>query len=337
MLLLVKDLKPNPFRRIDRYPINREKVEILKTSINETDFWDNLLARKNGDGYEIAYGHHRLIALRELGIKEIDIPVRKLDNGLMIKIMANENLNEWSSNPLIIDETVAATKEFLEKELAKYESWETLPDNLKKLLENENKTTQFGNLKTKGVTTPVLFKFLGGNWSEWVIQEALENIRENPVINREAVESFPTMGQSKAFKDAIKFEKNNGNEISFHKQKKIADVIAKEGLGRRDIPIRVHQINLPFIKERAAKYRIAGRPKLEDTVRETIGYIRGVQSKLETIIIGAHIEEGTSFLEYVNPSLRERFIIEADKLKTLLTEICSKSDKQQIIREAKDV
>jgi ParB-like chromosome segregation protein Spo0J len=59
--------------------MQQEKIAALKESIGSTDFWDNLVARRALDGHggiEIAFGHHRLEALKELGIETIDIPLR---------------------------------------------------------------------------------------------------------------------------------------------------------------------------------------------------------------------------------------------------------------------
>ena len=109
MKIAVKNLNPNPFRSLEHYSIRRDKVDALKASISSTEFWDNLLARKNGAGYEIAYGHHRLAALQELKIDEIDVPVRDLDDEAMLKIMANENMAEWGASALIEQETIRAT------------------------------------------------------------------------------------------------------------------------------------------------------------------------------------------------------------------------------------
>jgi hypothetical protein len=113
MKIEVKDLLPNPFRHTERYPIRPEKVEALKASINTTSFWDNLVARKapaNGK-YELAYGHHRLAALRDLKIEAIDIPVRTLTDDTMLKIMALENMEEYGALALVQQETVRAVVE----------------------------------------------------------------------------------------------------------------------------------------------------------------------------------------------------------------------------------
>src|ERR1019366_2674698 len=109
----VSDLQPNPFRNLANYPLNPEKVEALKRSIKSTTFWDNLLVRKSpsGKGYELAYGHHRREALRQLKITEIDVPVRDIDNTRMAKIMASENMEEWGTSAVIEQETVRAIVE----------------------------------------------------------------------------------------------------------------------------------------------------------------------------------------------------------------------------------
>jgi hypothetical protein len=106
----LKDIKPNPFRNIDNYPINREKVKALRESIGQTGFWDNVVARQNNGHPEIAYGHHRMSALREeYGPSHtIDLILRPLSDEDMIKIMARENMEEWGSNAQIEMETVKA-------------------------------------------------------------------------------------------------------------------------------------------------------------------------------------------------------------------------------------
>src|SRR5476649_782891 len=119
MKISLNELRPNPFREMTRYPIHREKVEALKASIRSTGFWDNVLARKASEGkhYELAYGHHRLQALHELVNEkmlepdfQMELPVRPLDDGTMIQIMANENVQEYRATAEVIDETVRVAR-----------------------------------------------------------------------------------------------------------------------------------------------------------------------------------------------------------------------------------
>lgn len=99
MRVKLKDINPNPFRDMERYIPNPIKIAQLKQSIQDTEFWDNLICRQVGGQVEIAYGHHRLLALRELydGEHEVNLIPKKLDDAMMLKIMANENMEEWGA------------------------------------------------------------------------------------------------------------------------------------------------------------------------------------------------------------------------------------------------
>lgn len=110
----LSDLKPNPFRNIKAYPFQEDKLEALQESIEQTGFWNNLVAREGeDDALEIAYGHHRLEALRRTYDAEhvINIEVRDLSDEQMLKIMARENMEEWGSSAMIEMETVRAVVE----------------------------------------------------------------------------------------------------------------------------------------------------------------------------------------------------------------------------------
>jgi len=112
MKFALKDIRPNPFRRIEKYPIDQEKVDALKESISTTEFWDNIVARMGEDGKpELAYGHHRLEALKQLfpGTHEVSLIIRKLTDAQMIQIMARENNESFKTNSLVLLESVRAT------------------------------------------------------------------------------------------------------------------------------------------------------------------------------------------------------------------------------------
>jgi hypothetical protein len=111
MQIKIKDIHPNPFRNIDHYPINREKVEVLKESMAQTTYWDNIVGRLNARGqFEQAFGHHRKLALAEhYGPNhQVEVVVRDLSDTLMIQMMARENMEEWSTSATVELETVSA-------------------------------------------------------------------------------------------------------------------------------------------------------------------------------------------------------------------------------------
>src|SRR5215470_9110530 len=113
MKFKLKNIKPNPFRHIEHYPIQKEKVAALRESIKSTNFWDNIVARQLNGTAEIAYGHHRLEALRaEYGPNhEVDFIIRDLDDATMIQVMARENMEEWGTSAWVEMETIRAVVE----------------------------------------------------------------------------------------------------------------------------------------------------------------------------------------------------------------------------------
>lgn len=109
----INQIDANPFRHIDRYPIREDKITKLRASIQNTSFWDNIVARVVDGRAQIAYGHHRLEALRREfePDHEVELIVRGLPDEQMLKIMANENMEEWGSSALVEHETIRAVVE----------------------------------------------------------------------------------------------------------------------------------------------------------------------------------------------------------------------------------
>ena len=235
MKINVKLLRPNPYRRMEQYPIDRQKLEALKTSINETSFWDNILARKDGKYFQIAYGHHRWIAIKELGIKMVDIPVRNLTDAMMLKIMAEENLN-WTTSPAVVNETVLAAREFLNAELKKYKTWEDACANESIITTIVDNAKAFVKLRDQRPGQTTILKFLGANWKQWMVQEALKVLDEEKEgkIDRKAVESMNTVDQ------ASQLRKSFGNfKVPKDRQQQIADKLREQEVPTKRINMTV--------------------------------------------------------------------------------------------------
>lgn len=113
-LFAIKDIRANPFRHIERYPIRREKVEALRESLHTTGYWDNIVGRRHGKEVEIAYGHHRLEALKEVHENHndrIEVITRDLSDERMLQIMARENMEAFGASAAVEQETVRAVVE----------------------------------------------------------------------------------------------------------------------------------------------------------------------------------------------------------------------------------
>ena len=207
----LKDLKPNPFRNFELYPINQEKVKGLETSIKETGYWANILCRKKDGDIQIAYGHHRLEALRNIQPPDtkIDVIIQDISNERMIKIKGNENDEIYNCLPTAVDEQVKSVKEFLENN----------PDKAREVLSSEG-----SEVKRVRIGAPMIAKFLGGNWKVTRVEESLSrlNMIEEGIVDKEALYEFPTVASAMNFARVVKEKK-----VGLDKQKAIAKEITE--------------------------------------------------------------------------------------------------------------
>jgi hypothetical protein len=155
---------------------------ISRREQQDTGFWDNILARGIDGRVQIAYGHHRWKALMRIKPPDfvIDIPVKDLDDATMLKVMANENMEEWRLGPKIIDETVRVTKKFLEEH----------PEEVKKYRKDASGGVSVGTPEIVGIDT--ISRFLG--WNRTRVQNSLERLHliDEGILDKEAVESMPS-------------------------------------------------------------------------------------------------------------------------------------------------
>jgi len=70
-----------------------------------------------------------------------------------------------------------AAKEFLDEELAKYDSYEKYSQGSLRALFKGTKG-DFKKAKNHGVGESTICKFLGGNWKQWMIQQALDTLKD---------------------------------------------------------------------------------------------------------------------------------------------------------------
>jgi len=217
MKVKVKDVKANPYRNINHYPLNKEKIMALTRSIEKTGFWDNLVGRKINGEIQMAYGHHRVEALRlakGYGYDfEFELPIRDISDAMMIQIMANENMSEWGHDIKVIDETVKVTKEFLESD--------------SKFLAAKNIQAKYNK---KEVSAEDIASFLG--WSKGGVHSSLLRINaiESGEVSKKAIETFTGTQKSQRFISEVK--KHN---FTPEEQEQIAKDIVKNEVPRADI------------------------------------------------------------------------------------------------------
>ena len=105
-LISLKDIVPNPFRNMERYPIDEAKVKSLVESFDRTGYWGNIVGRRANGKVEFAYGHHRRIAMQRKKMKEVEVIIREVSDADMLRMMADENMTEWATNSAVEQETI---------------------------------------------------------------------------------------------------------------------------------------------------------------------------------------------------------------------------------------
>jgi hypothetical protein len=170
MKVKLKDVHPNPFRSPDLIPLDEHRVEALLSSIGSTGFWANILAREvTGDGVEIAYGHHRLEALRR-SLKpddEVEINVQPLSDDEMVRIMAEENLSEYQHDFGTEAQTIQSVLQ------AASEGAIVLPAVPAKATREKVRELNRTAGGAVSYTHQTLAEFLGGNWNQQRVYRCL--------------------------------------------------------------------------------------------------------------------------------------------------------------------
>ena len=223
MRIRLKRLRANPFRNLPTYPIDRRKVEKLKSSIKRTTFWDNIVVRPhpNGDAlyFQIAYGHHRLEALRELYDEDhkIGVIVRDLGDEQMLKMMAAENDDAYDLTPVVVAETVQAVRDFFKL-------------NHKLLPTDEEMVEHFGR-KAWGATTGFtreqiqIAYFL--DWPKSRVKYAI-GLLQSPHLRE--LERLPHLGSARFLMAAIE-----RHELDDHVTELVDNVIDHDRYSQREI------------------------------------------------------------------------------------------------------
>lgn len=117
MKVKTEQLKANRFRDFELYPIDEEQVQRLSQSMDSLGFFSGVTARRVNGGFELAAGHHRIQAARELGLNEVEAVVEDYTDQQMVEIMMTENMTQRGHNAASVLDSVAAYAKLITKEV----------------------------------------------------------------------------------------------------------------------------------------------------------------------------------------------------------------------------
>jgi hypothetical protein len=175
MLVELRSLKPNPMRDFTVDPMDDDRIEELRQSIEEDGFWGGIVCRRSEDGtIQIAAGHTRVKAAIAAGIREADLFVGNgdMDDATMIRIYARENATQRGNLGTAQAGSVASALRFVAKMVLCGVSQE--------FLRNADIDKIRGNLTSdKGLGQTVIVQFLDGvpGINDGTVQQALANLK----------------------------------------------------------------------------------------------------------------------------------------------------------------
>lgn len=110
-----------------RTKIDEESLKELVASIKEKGVLQPVLVRKNGENFELVYGHRRFEAAKRAGLNDIPAIIKELSDREVIEIAIIENIQREDLNP--IDEALAYKKLIKEFGLSQEEIAERVGKN----------------------------------------------------------------------------------------------------------------------------------------------------------------------------------------------------------------
>lgn len=156
----LKDLKPNPYKKdIQGGLIDPEVVARIKESANKTSFWEQWVVREVGTKYELAFGHHRLVAAKELfgGSYEVSVQLEDYSDEQMLVALADENAGDEESPAAQMDVVRIAREYIIEHpEACKFQ-----------VIQRESDEKRGGNNPHEHGSNRCVAAFLGeANWNQ---------------------------------------------------------------------------------------------------------------------------------------------------------------------------
>ena len=230
------EIRPNRFRDLARWPVERSVIDGLKQSINETGFWNNLQAIRNErDEVELRFGHHRWTAGLELFGPDYEVAVEIVPfEGEWSLLRALHMENAVNRNKVMHTHEVVAqlTHWWDDVVFEKYPSWpEIKAGNFTSLNldlyfggDGDIGGRNYAQCVKYGIGREVIAKMLEGTETEGNIKQALASLpltaRRKRGLELQAEEERRKAEELRAEADRINAERERVRAAALEEEKK---------------------------------------------------------------------------------------------------------------------
>lgn len=133
--LALNSIKPNPFKKhINEGNLDKERVAKLVESIEHGTLPEIFTVRKQGEEFELCFGHHRLEALKQKKGKdyEVQCPLVEYSDETMLVDLVRENISQRDSSFQDTEDSIVLTRTWLESKVNSVKQF----DKIKKTVTN---------------------------------------------------------------------------------------------------------------------------------------------------------------------------------------------------------
>lgn len=342
----ISKLLPNPYRNVDEYPLIKEKIDKLRGNFQSTGFWGNIVARPVAGGYEIAYGHHRLEALKQEygGRKKVEVIIRELSNDDMLKMMVQENDEEFQTNAFVemenVEQTLKAAAvgeitlppigknasksklrncpalagqfEYSEQQVAEFLGW-TKSHGPRGSQPNERCKVAFAMLDavSEGLITRKQLIGMKRQAAHEIVKEAIKTKREVESVAKEK-EAEAKIAEKEGDKSAAARLKREAE-----KKRDSAKAVAKQQASEQVKEVREGKASVRDVRESGAKNRSAQRPKGEQRTKEAGEHLASLSRDVSKMLNGFIDKRFDSFVKLLKMDCE----IDESSVRELLTEV----------------
>jgi|GEM_PF-2805474 len=275
-VVVLKELRPNPYRDFVIDPIDPENEQELIKSIKEDGFWSGVVARRiNNSHYELACGHTRVRAAMKAGYKTAEIFVGNFDEAAMVRIMARENALQRGDLTAAVAGSVAAALRIISKGL--------LSGHISRILGMSQKAveTARGNLTSaKGIGEELILELLKNvpKIKAWTVREQLANLKASgdyariirevtDEIKKEEAEQLKALARAEKEAARAKAEAERAEEE--HKKAREQKKKAKAEAEKKAAEVELQRTQLEAERSERYKDEVERELKQFDALRET--------------------------------------------------------------------